>query len=192
MLTRDLKLLESIFEVFFYDKKIQSYMKFFHECGVHDFEKWAQIELGYFLENYDDEKFEISEWKREVEVDLHKGMARHLKANKMSIDFLIKPYRAKGKNSYVFLELKQNRSVKTCISKMFDDLDKMDMGKGKEARDSRGLWVAGIFEKGKARNIEEVVSSIISSEANKRGWDISQDLIVTRSIPEAHFAYTIF
>lgn len=191
MLKRDFNFLQRVFKYFFSSDEILKYLNFFYECKVHDFEKWIQIELAWFLENNDEEDIDITEWKREIAVELHRGMARNVSANKMQVDFLIKPYRSKGNNSFIFLELKQNRSLKTCISRMFDDLDKMDKGKGKEARNARGLWVAGIFETEEDENIEDMAGKIILDEAKDRGWDINKNLIEIKTISN-HFAYTFF
>ena len=177
----DFEFVVKLFENFFAQNRIQKQFQVISKCNITGWEIWLQIEFASFLEEID---VSISEWYREWEYPLDK---RKTNKSKMFIDFLIRQKYAK-KDSYIALELKQSLSMKTCITNMIKDVDKV-ISIRKSTSDIRSFWNIGIHKRISSNSYidnKEIKEIIISK------FNTDNNFIESKYIRNTDFAYTIF
>ncbi len=145
----DLHVVKEIMDGFLSQDHVSKGLKQITEIGITGWEKWWQIELAIFLDEYP----ELIEWDMEIAFDTKN------KATTLYVDFGLT---MKGwDNKYVFLELKQNNDYKKCIDLMFKDAEKYEDLKSKsvDGIKSRSKFVVGMCQTESWGNIQEYFDS---------------------------------
>ncbi len=135
---RDLEYIETLFVDFFQQESITDSLSIIDEYNIKGWEVWLQVEFAKFLLSHQSKP----EWDREFKLEFDKRKEKE--KDYFKPDFRI---RKKGwaYDKYVILEMKQNNSPSTCLTKMFEDLSKVSKIRGSEM-DIRTLWAFGIFK----------------------------------------------
>ena len=135
----DMKIVRSMMNGFISQPHIKKGLKQISEIGITGWEKWWQVELAIYIDEYPN----IEEWDIEhaFEVD-----GRKFQNTTLLVDF---GFTMKGwNNQYVFIELKQNEDFKRCIDNMFKDAEKYEAlkSKSKNGVSKRNVFVVGLFQ----------------------------------------------
>lgn len=134
----DLKIVRNIMDGFLSQPHIKKGLNQISELGITGWEKWWQIELAIYIDEYPD----IEEWDIEHAFDVD---GRKVQKTTLFVDF---GFTMKGWNKqYSFIELKQNEDFKKCIDNMFKDAEKYELLKS-ESNDGvakRSVFVVGLF-----------------------------------------------
>ncbi len=136
----DMNIVKEIMDGFISQEHISKGLKQIEEIGITGWEKWWQIELAIFMDEYPD----LIEWDMEHEFEVDR---RKYDGNPLFVDF---GFTMKGwDNEYVFLELKQNNDFKKCIDSMFKDAEKFEVLKSESINGvaKRSVFVVGMFQK---------------------------------------------
>lgn len=134
----DMTVVKEIMDKFIAQDHISKGLKHITEIGITGWEKWWQIELAIFLDDYP----KLKEWDMEHEFEVDR---RKYDGDRLYVDF---GFTMDGwNNDYVFLELKQNNDYKKCIDSMFKDAEKYEILKDKSISGvrKRNVFVVGFF-----------------------------------------------
>ncbi|WP_105458508.1 hypothetical protein [Escherichia coli] len=134
MLNRDFDHLSTLLHLFFEREDICQKLNIIDQNNITGWEVWFQVEFANMLCSTD------HEWWREqaLSCDMRKKPERPT----LRTDFLL---RKKGwaQDSYIALEIKQNRDATSCVKNMIADLEKSAKIKHSEL-DLRSFWTLGI------------------------------------------------
>ncbi len=174
ILNGDFKFLCGLFDKFFSQAKIKKQLNIIDETNITGWEVWFQVELALFLNECDN----VPIWMREVPCMTDKR--RNKIKNKGIIDFYLRE-KNKSTNKMIALELKQIKSIKSCITAMNKDIDKFNSLKQKERVFVRSFWCVGIHQ-----SIGEQINDIRNS------YEFKQPHLLSKEIKKTKFSYTIF
>lgn len=171
----DLRFVTSVVDGFFRKPLVRKKLKIIREKGITGWEKWAQVELGIFL---DDHESVMQAGREEMfEVDQRKS-----NRSTAFIDFVFRKKNC-AKDLLLGVELKQSDSFTTCLSKMIEDANKLYALKGKTLRE---CYLLGIHNK---ENPDKVIECIWE----KCGTFLpSKKRIISQPIGFTGYSYTIF
>jgi len=178
MPSKDFDLIVDLMNKFFAQKKIRNSLEVFECIGISDWETWWQVEFAVFLSGHESNH----EWYREeyIPVDKRKERSKY----NLIADFIIRP-KNHALDKYILLEFKQHKSTRTCISRMFDDILKIDRAKVSSIN-LRSVWAVGVHPKGNKKILRAKVEEI----ARKRNLELCK--VYTKFISNTGFAYSIF
>jgi len=130
-----------ILNSFFSQQKIAKVISMIDKNDFSGWEKWFQIELAYNLST----NSKIAAFNIEEKFSVRKNSS--ISQTKIRADVCLRPKGWK-KNSWIFLELKQNHDYKKCIRAMIKDCDKMWAAKKRSINgiEVRYLCVVGVFK----------------------------------------------
>lgn len=175
---KDFDFTVALFEDFFGQSRIQKTLVLIEEQEISGWESWWQIELASFLSAHPDKH----EWHREHSVAIDRRKEKE--KNKLIADFIIRP-RNHARDRFILIELKQNPSIKTCITNMAKDAIKI--WKAKETSiDQRSFWSVGVHPKGSKKLVREVVENAADIHSLNL-FDVH-----TKFIPNTNMAFTVF
>jgi len=178
MLQKDFEFVKNLKNEFFSQRKIQHSLTVIQKKDISAWELWWQVEFATFLSQHKDGH----EWYREQHIDVDRRKDKE--KSKLIADFIIRP-KNHALEKFILLELKQNRSVTTCISNMVKDVNKIDKARA-ASLNQRSFWCVGVHPKDSKKRIRETV--LAAAEKH----DIGIHDIYTKFIPFTGFAFTIF
>lgn len=178
MLEKDFEFVKNIKGEFFSQRKIQHSLSVIKNNEISAWELWWQVEFATFLSQHKGGH----EWYREQHIDLDRRKAKE--KSKLVADFIIRP-KNHALEKFILLELKQNRSLTTCITNMVKDVHKIDKAKA-SSLSQRSFWCVGVHPKDSKKKVKEMVIS--AAEKN----NIGIHGVYTKFIPFTEFAFTIF
>jgi hypothetical protein len=176
----DFEFTRDLMVAFFGRTRIQATLERIASTDVTGWEKWWQIELAMFLAEHED----IAEWDMEEEfhTDLRTGASQDF----MAIDIC---FRRKGfaKNHFVFVELKQDRDWKRCISNMLTDAEKFGVSKTRSLSglQVRSFWLVGVHPGDSKAEVHDYIEHVAENR------DVEWDFMETRFIPGTPYSFTI-
>ncbi len=147
-LKKDLNFLKIMIEEFFSKKQLKDKLKKFPALELSGWEIWLQVEFLLFLS----ENERVAEVYREQRCALD-GRKSKFKYD-CAIDFLI---REKNAQSYIPLEIKQNRSAAQCIRNMKKDIEKYERIKKSDSYTDRSVWCLGIHKSVQRDYLEDLI-----------------------------------
>ena len=174
---KDFEFIINLIDEFTSQKRIKDSLNVIEKENINGWEIWWQIEFAAFLSKHD----KISSWEREKSLPVD-GRTSWAKKN-MFVDFYIKQKYSK-KDTYIALELKQNKSMKQCITKMLRDINKVNSLK-QSYNNLRSFWNIGIHRltnKEKSKKYLNEISDRLYRNCN----------YYTQHIKKTNFAFTIF
>ncbi len=148
----DMNIVREIMDGFLSQEHISKGLQQINEIGITGWEKWWQVELAIYLDEYPG----VEEWDMEHEFEVDR---RKYDGDRLYVDF---GFTYSGWNgSYVFLELKQNNDYKKCIDMMFKDAEKYEVLKSKsmDGLGKRSVFVVGMFQKKNWDDIQKYFDS---------------------------------
>ncbi len=171
----------------FFDRStVQSALARITKQEVTGWERWWQIELGTWL----GEQHLIGEWVMEepFEVDARHGSGKT--SMLIDIGFRLKNH---STEEWIFLELKQNRSWRTCINNMLSDVEKVNTAKKRST--ANGLMIRNFFAVG-IHPFEETSKAEVKDHIEKgcedRGLEVHRELIWCKKIKGVDRCVTFF
>jgi len=176
---KDFKFIVDLIDDFTSQDNIIERLNIIENKNITGWEIWFQVEFASFLSNHSD----IGNWFRECSfaIDGRKDKNK----NKMLVDFLIRKKNHK-RESYIALEIKQNKSIDSCISKMIEDIIKVKK-RVPSSTELRSFWSIGIHP---YKNIDEIRYKIEKKQEEKQ-FTLDK-FIEIQQIRNTNFAFTIF
>ena len=148
---KDFDYISELIHEFFSKAYIIERFKIIHENDITGWEVWFQIEFSNFLALHKSEP----EWGREIKLEFDRRSEKI--RSYFRPDFII---RKKGWkiDTYAVLEVKQDKSIVSCIKKMQVDIEKVSKMRSSEIA-MRSFWSLGIFKADPKCNIKKIVES---------------------------------
>ena len=170
-----------VLEGFFKLSRIQRTLDAILEKGVTGWEKWWQVELALYLS----EHTEVGEWN--MEEPFFTDRRREKNKDMLAIDICFRR-KKHSIDSMIFLELKQDRDWKCCITNMMNDAEKVYSA---QTRSHSGLAIRNFFLAGVYPSIEKAeVKNFVLNLAER--CDVPVGRIITKFIPNTDMSLTLF
>lgn len=173
---RDFDFVSGLIEEFITQKKVIEKFNIIEDKKITGWEIWFQIEFASFLSNH----IMVGDWFRECPIAID-GRKEKIKS-KIIVDFLIRK-KNYMQEKYIALEIKQNKSIDTCLSKMIEDLIKVKKRKPSSTK-LRSFWSIGIHPTDEVSKIEDK----IEKKQYEKNFELDK-YIVVKQIKNSTFAH---
>ena len=181
----DFEFTYTMIERFLRQKRIQTTLDTMMDYEIEGWEKWWQVELAMYIDEYDG----VTEWDWEIDFGIDQR-TKGKNTSKIAIDlaFRRKNY---AKDKFIYLELKTAVDSATCIRNMVKDFGKVNRGKKKSKKgdEIREVFLVGIHSQDKDKS---AVREMIHDQLDRIDFWIESDEIRVTAVRGTDYFCTIF